>query len=60
MRKVKERYGNNTSLITMSAGNYGKAFAHSVGKSVPRSVCVMPNTAPEERGILIKVSIFYQ
>ncbi|XP_005111982.1 L-threonine dehydratase catabolic TdcB isoform X2 [Aplysia californica] len=54
MRKVKERHGKQCKLITMSAGNYGKAFAHCVGKSSPGSACVMPQTAPAHKAKLIE------
>ena len=42
--------------ITMSAGNYGKAFAHClVGlEGVNPGLVVMPNAAPQERVDLIK------
>merc|ERR1719483_774777 len=54
MHKVKEQHGKDCKLITMSAGNYGKAFAHCVGKNSVQSMCVVPHTAPDERAVLIK------
>ncbi|XP_059175865.1 L-threonine dehydratase catabolic TdcB-like isoform X2 [Physella acuta] len=54
MRKVQEKYGKLPKLVTMSAGNYGKAFAHAVGNSGTKSVCVMPKTAPQNRSKLIE------
>ncbi|GFS03635.1 L-threonine dehydratase catabolic TdcB-like [Elysia marginata] len=49
MRKIEKRYGDKAKLVTMSAGNYGKAFAHCVGKRTTKSVCYMPLTAPKNR-----------
>jgi len=54
MHKVTERHGDDCRLITMSAGNYGKAFAHCVGRRSAKSVCVMPHTAPQQRASLIQ------
>ncbi|KAK3768908.1 hypothetical protein RRG08_060346 [Elysia crispata] len=49
MCKILKRYGSDAKLVTMSAGNYGKAFAHCVGKRATKSVCYMPVTAPKDR-----------
>ena len=39
----------------MSAGNYGKAFAHVTNKlGIPGMLC-MPETAPADRAKLIRV-----
>jgi len=46
IRKLQEKHGGNCNWITMSSGNYGKAFAHCVGKLPGKSVCVMPKSAP--------------
>lgn len=42
-------------LITMSAGNYGKAFAYTLDKLNLSGLCLMPLTAPSSRVALIKV-----
>lgn len=44
-------------LITMSAGNYGKAFAYTLNKLNLPGLCLMPLTAPSNRITLIKVNI---
>ncbi|XP_025091966.1 uncharacterized protein LOC112562733 isoform X1 [Pomacea canaliculata] len=41
-------------LVTMSAGNYGKAFAYYLQSARVSGVCVMPVTAPENRVQLIR------
>lgn len=41
-------------LITMSAGNYGKAFAFALNKLGLPGLCLMPLTAPSSRVQLIK------
>ena len=41
----------------MSSGNYGKAFAHCVGKLPGKSVCVMPKSAPSHTVESIEVKI---
>ncbi|XP_078340949.1 L-threonine dehydratase catabolic TdcB-like isoform X2 [Crassostrea virginica] len=41
-------------LITMSAGNYGKAFAYTLDKLSLSGLCLMPLTAPSSRIALIK------
>lgn len=43
-------------LITMSAGNYGKAFAYALNKLELPGLCLMPLTAPSSRVQLIKVN----
>ena len=43
-------------LVTMSAGNYGKAFAYSCKGLQLKGKVVMPKTAPENRETLIRVS----
>ena len=45
-------------LITMSAGNYGKAFAYTLDKLSLSGLCLMPLTAPSSRIALIKVYAF--
>ena len=42
-------------LITMSAGNYGKAFAYALQKKNLSGLCLMPITAQQSRVELIKV-----
>lgn len=41
-------------LITMSAGNYGKAYAYTLEKRNLSGLCLMPITAPQSRVELIK------
>ncbi|XP_060074158.1 L-threonine dehydratase catabolic TdcB-like isoform X1 [Ylistrum balloti] len=41
-------------LITISAGNYGKAFAYALNKLNLSGLCLMPLTAPSSRVQLIK------
>ena len=46
---------NKKSLVSMSAGNYGKAFAFATREqNLPATLC-MPETAPISRGKLIEV-----
>ena len=50
-----EVINNKKSLVTMSAGNYGKAFAFASKKqNLPATVC-MPETAPAHKAALIEV-----
>ena len=46
---------SKTTLVTMSAGNYGKAFAYFLQKASLPGICVMPITVPDSRVTLIKV-----
>lgn len=47
---------NKTSLVSMSAGNYGKAFAFASKElNLPATLC-MPDSAPINRANLIEVS----
>lgn len=41
-------------LLTMSAGNYGKAFAYYLRQKGLKGKCIMPITAPDNRVTLIK------
>ena len=45
----------NRMLVTMSAGNYGKAFAYYLQQSGQQGMCVMPITVPDNRVTLLKV-----
>ena len=46
---------NKRRLVTMSAGNYGKAFANAVKEhNFPATLC-MPESAPVSRAALIEV-----
>ncbi|CAG5120203.1 unnamed protein product [Candidula unifasciata] len=54
MRQLRTKHGQGCNLVTMSAGNYGKAFAHCVGRSDARCVCIMPTTAPQNRVTVIE------
>jgi len=47
----------DTKLITMSAGNYGKAFAYALRQNNLSGLCLMPITAPQSRVELIKVKL---
>ena len=50
-----EVINNERSLVSMSAGNYGKAFAFATKeRSIPATLC-MPETAPVNRATLIEV-----
>ncbi|KAL5013259.1 hypothetical protein ScPMuIL_007529 [Solemya velum] len=40
--------------ITMSAGNYGKAYAYALNTLGLRGMCLMPDTAPQDRVEIIK------
>lgn len=42
-------------LVTMSGGNYGKAFAYSVRGTGLEAVCIMPETVPANRIQVIQV-----
>lgn len=42
-------------FITMSAGNYGKAFAYALKLYGEKGKVVMPDTAPVSRSVLIQV-----
>lgn len=42
-------------MVTMSAGNYGKAFAYIAKKNRIPGVVFMPETAPVDRKVLIEV-----
>ena len=42
-------------LVTMSAGNYGRAFAQALHERNLKGVVCMPETAPENRCQLIQV-----
>lgn len=47
---------NKTSLVSMSAGNYGKAFAFASKElNLPAILC-MPDSAPINKANLIEVS----
>ena len=43
-------------FVTMSAGNYGKAFAYASKHYGSKGKVVMPETAPLSRSVLIQVS----
>ncbi|XP_076448691.1 L-threonine ammonia-lyase-like [Babylonia areolata] len=52
---IEETQGpQKRSLVTMSAGNYGRAFAHYLQRAGVPGVCVMPITVPDNRVALIK------
>lgn len=45
-------------LITMSAGNYGKAFGHVTKELGLKGLCLIPKFAPANRVDVIKVQLF--
>ncbi|XP_071494949.1 L-threonine dehydratase catabolic TdcB-like [Diadema antillarum] len=45
---------NEKEVITMSAGNYGKAFSFAMQKMGLRARVLMPETAPEDRERIMK------
>jgi len=46
-------------FVTMSAGNYGKAFAYFCHELGLRGTVVMPITAPQNRETVIRVRYCY-
>ncbi|XP_072025699.1 L-threonine dehydratase catabolic TdcB-like [Amphiura filiformis] len=42
------------STITMSAGNYGKAYAFATNQLGLKAMCLMPETAPENRAKVLQ------
>ena len=48
---------NKKSLVSMSAGNYGKAFALATKEQNLPAILCMPETAPINRAKLIEVQI---
>lgn len=42
-------------LVTMSAGNYGRAFAQALHERKLKGVVCMPENAPENRSQIMKV-----
>ena len=54
----EEDISSGRTLVTMSAGNYGKAFAYIAKKNRIPGVVFMPETAPIDRKVLIEVSFF--
>jgi len=58
-RNIPSGYGTNEHhLVSMSAGNYGKAFAYIASKLGLKGTIIMPDTAPDNREILIKVRMY--
>lgn len=54
-RHVPSGYGTDEhQLVSMSAGNYGKAFAYMASKIGLKGTILMPDTAPDNREVLIK------
>jgi len=45
---------NHTKVVTMSAGNYGKAFSYACKQHDLKGVVAMPTTAPVSRELVIK------
>ncbi len=43
------------STITMSAGNYGKAYAYATHQLGLKAMCLMPETAPVNRAKILEV-----
>ena len=54
-----ELINNKKSLVSMSAGNYGKAFAFATKKQNLAATLCMPESAPISRAKLIEVCIYY-
>lgn len=55
MEKLSRKFDlRHKKLLTMSAGNYGKAFAYYLGEKGLSGKCIMPLTAPDNRVTLIK------
>ena len=50
---------NKRSLVSMSAGNYGKAFAFASKKQNLSATLCMPETAPANRVTLIEVGTHF-
>ena len=46
-------------LVTMSAGNYGKAFARVAQQKQLEAVVFMPETAPIDRSVTLEVTLFF-
>ena len=46
----------SAQAVTLSAGNYGKAFAHCMSKKGLKGMVVMPHTAPDDRVKMIQVA----
>lgn len=46
---------NHKQLVTISAGNYGKAFAYYLQKAGLVGTCIVPLTAAESNVLLLKV-----
>ena len=56
LRHIPPGYGSDLhQLVSMSAGNYGKAFAYMANKMGLKGTIIMPDTAPDNREALIKV-----
>ena len=53
---VQLKQTNHTKVVTMSAGNYGKAFSYACKQHGLTGVVAMPTTAPVSREEVIKVS----
>ena len=54
-----EVIGSKRNLVSISAGNYGKAFAIATKKqNLPATLC-MPETAPVNRVTLIEVFLYF-
>ncbi|XP_064633943.1 uncharacterized protein LOC135491749 [Lineus longissimus] len=55
LHKIPEQVGGDErKLITMSAGNYGKAFAYATGQLGLKAVVLMPESAPVNRAEVIQ------
>lgn len=54
-----EVIGSKRNLVSISAGNYGKAFVIAAKKqNLPATLC-MPETAPVSRVTLIEVFLYF-
>ena len=56
MEHIPDEVRNGTNqAVTLSAGNYGKAFAYCMSKKGLKGLVIMPHTAPDDRVNIIKV-----
>jgi threonine dehydratase len=54
IRGILNQMNSNEDTVTMSAGNYGRAFSYLAQRKGMRGVVVMPQTAPPDRIEFIK------
>ena len=54
----KEADLSKRKLVSITAGNYGKAFAYYLQKAGLSGTCVMPLTVPDNRVKMLKVRMY--